>query len=53
MRFYKDKDHSYKSIDYMCLEEGIIIRIQGEKYFICENLKKIFIEEERLLWQKL
>ena len=29
MRFYKDKDHSDKSIDYMFIEEGIIMGIHG------------------------
>ena len=30
IRFYKDKDHSDKSIDYMLIEEGIIMGIHGE-----------------------
>ena len=30
MRFYKDRDHSVKSIDYMFIEEGIIMGINGE-----------------------
>ena len=53
MRFYKDKDHSYKSIDYMFIEEGIIMVIHGENPPLMKTRKKIFIEEARLLWQKL
>ena len=29
MRFYKDKVNSYKPIDYMFIEKGIIMRIHG------------------------
>ena len=29
MRFYKDRDYSDKSIDYMFIEEGIIMGIHG------------------------
>ena len=51
MRFYKD--HSDKSIDYMFIEEGIIMGIHGENPPLMKTRKKIFIEEARLLWQKL
>ena len=30
MRFWKDKDHSDKSIDYMFIEDGIIMGIHRE-----------------------
>ena len=30
IRFYKDKGYSDKSIDYMFIEEGIIMGIHGE-----------------------
>ena len=53
MRFYKDNDHSDKSIDYMFIEEGIIMGIHGENPPLMKTRKKIFIEEARLLWQKL
>ena len=53
MRFYKDKDHHDKSIDYMFIEEGIIMGIYGENPPLMKTRKKIFIEEARLLWQKL
>jgi len=53
MRFYKAEDHSDKSIDYMFIEEGIIMGIHGENPPLMKSRKKIFIEEARLLWQKL
>ena len=53
MRLYKDNDHSDKSIDYMFIEEGIIMGIYGENPPLMKTRKKIFIEEARLLWQKL
>ena len=53
MRFYKDKDHSDKSIDYMFIEEGIIMGIYGENPPLMKTRKKIVVEEARLLWQKL
>ena len=53
MRFYKDKNHSYKSNDYIFIEEGIIMGIYGENPPLMKTRKKIVIEEARLLWQKL
>ena len=53
MRFYKDRDYSDKSIDYMFIEEGIIMGIHGENPPLMKTRKKIFIGEARLLWQKL
>ena len=53
MRDYKDNDHSDKSIDYMFIEEGIIMGIHGENPPLMTTRKKIFIEDARLLWQKL
>ena len=53
MRFYKDRDNSDKSIDYMFIEEGIIMGIYGENPPLMKTKKKIVIEEARLLWRKL
>ena len=53
MRFYKDEDHSDKSITYMFIEEGIIMGIHGENPPLMKTRKKIAIEEARFLWQKL
>ena len=40
MRFYKDDDHSDKSIDYMFIEEGIIMGIYGENAPLMKTRKK-------------
>jgi len=53
MRFYKDIDHSDKSIDYMFIEEGIIMGIHGENAPLMKTRKKIFIEEARLCSEKI
>ena len=53
MRFYKDRDNTDKSIDYMFIEEGIIMGIHGENRPLMKTRKKIVIEEARLLWKKL
>ena len=53
MRFYKDKDHSHKTIAYMFIEEGIIMGIYGENPPLMKTRKKILIKEARSLWQKL
>ena len=53
MRFLKDKEHGDKSIAYMFIEEGIIMGINGENPPLMKTRKKIFIEDARLLWQKL
>ena len=53
MRFYRDKEHSEKSIDYILIEEGIVMGIYGENPPLMKTKKKIFIDEARLLWQKL
>ena len=52
MRFYKDKDYSDKSIDYIYIKE-VIMGIHGENPPLMKTRKKIFIEEARLLLQKL
>ena len=53
MRFYKDKDHYDNSTAYMFIEEGIIMEIYGKNTPLMKTRKKIVIEQERLLWQKL
>ena len=41
MRFYKDRDYSDKSIDYMFIEEGIIMGIHGENPPLMKTRKKL------------
>ena len=53
IRFYNDKEEFDKSISYMFIEEGIIMGIYGEHPPLMKTRKKIFIEEARLLWQRL
>ena len=52
MRFYKEKEHSDKSIAYMFVEQGIIMAIHGKNPPLITTRKKL-IEEARLLLQKL
>ena len=53
MRFCKVKDHSDKSINYIFIEEGIIMGINGENPPLIKTRKKIVIKDAGLLWQKL
>ena len=53
MLFYKDKEYSDKSIAYMFIEEGITVGINGENSSLMKTIKKIVIQEARLLWQKM
>ena len=41
MCFYKDRDNSDKSIDYIVIEEGIIMGIHGENPPLMKTRKKI------------
>ena len=50
MRFYKDKDHSDKSIAYMFIEERIIMGIHGKNPPLMKTKKKIVVEEAILFW---
>ncbi|KGF96354.1 putative TIR domain [Prochlorococcus marinus str. MIT 9201] len=49
MRFYKNKDHSDKSIAYMFIEEGSIMGIHGENPPLMKTRKKIVIEEGSIM----
>ena len=53
MRFYKDRDYSDNSIDYMFIEEGIIMGIHGENPPLMKTRKNFFFEKAILLRQKL
>ncbi len=45
MRFYKDRDYSDKSIDYMFIEEGIIMGINGENPPLIKTRKKLLLKK--------
>ena len=46
IRFYKVKDHSDKSIDYMFIEEGIIMGIHGENPPLMKTRKKLLLKKQ-------
>ena len=45
MHFYKDKEHSDKSIAYIFIEEEIIIGIHREKPPFMKTRKKLFLKK--------
>ena len=53
IRFYKDKHPPEKSINYILIEEGIIMGIYGENPPLMKTRKKIDIKEARIIWKKL
>ena len=53
MRFYKDKDHSDKSIDYMFIEEGIIMGIYGENPPLMKTRKKNCFRRSKIIMAKI
>ena len=53
MRFYKDRDYSDKSIDYMFIEEGIIMGIHGENPPLMKTRKKIVIWRSKIIMEKI
>ena len=52
-RFYKDNNNGNKIIDYIFVEEGIIMGIHGETPPLMKARKKMNIEKARILWQNL
>ncbi len=46
MRFHKDLDHSDRSIDYMFIEEGIIMVIHGENAPLVKTRKKFICKKQ-------
>ena len=46
MLFYKDKEHSDKSISYMFIEEGIIMGIHGENPPLMKTKKKLLLKKQ-------
>ena len=46
MRFYKDRDNSDKSIDYMFIEEGIIMGVHGENPPLMKTRKKLLLKKQ-------
>ena len=46
IHFHKDKDHSDKSIDYMFIEEGIIMGIYGENPPLMKTRKTLLSKKQ-------
>ena len=44
--FFKDKEHSDKSIAYMFIEEGIIMGIHGENPPLMKTRKKLLLKKQ-------
>ena len=53
IRFYKDYANGDKYIDYIFIEEGIIMGIYGDKAPLMKTRKKMNIAEARLFWKSL
>ena len=53
MRFYKDKEHSDKSINYMFIEEGIIMGIHGENPPLMKTRKKNSYRRSKIIVAKI
>ena len=53
IRFYKDYANGDKYIDYIFVEEGIIMGIYGDKAPLMKKRKKMNIEKARLFWKSL
>ena len=46
MHFYKDRDYSDKSIDYILIEEGIIMGVHGENPPLMKTRKKLLLKKQ-------
>ena len=53
IRFYKKNKNKKDLIEYMFIEEGIVMGIHGESPPLMKTKKEIKIEEARLFWESL
>ena len=53
VRFYKNKEKKEDLIDYMFIEEGIVMGIHGENPPLMKTRKEMNIEDARLFWKNL
>ena len=53
IRFYKKKENKEDLIEYMFIEEGIIMGIHGENPPLMKTRKEVNIEDARLFWKNL
>ena len=53
IRFYKKNKNKKDLIEYMFIEEGIIMGIHGENPPLMKTRREMKIEDARLFWKKL
>ena len=53
IRFYKIKKNKEDLIEYMVMEEGIVMGIHGEEPPLMKMRKEMNIENARLFWKNL
>ena len=53
VRFYKKNKHKKDLIEYMFIEEGIVMGSHGENPPLIKTRKEIKIEDARLFWKNL
>ena len=53
IRFYKNKKNKEDLIEYMFIEEGIVMGIHGENPPLMKMRKEMNIDDARLFWKNL
>ena len=53
IRFYKNNENKENLIEYMFIEEGIVMGIDGENPPLMKTRKEMKIEDARLFWKNL
>ena len=53
IRFYKNNENKEDVIEYMTIEEGIVMGSLGENPPLIKTKKEMKIEDARLLWKNL
>ena len=53
IRFYKKKDNKQDLIEFMFIEEGIVMGSHGENPPLMKTRKEMKIEDARLFWNNL
>ena len=53
IRFYKNNKNKEDLIEYMFIEEGIVMGIHGENPPLMKTRKQMKIEDARLFWKNL
>ena len=53
IRFYKNNENKDNLIEYILIEEGIVMGIDGENPPLMKTRKEMKIEDARLFWKNL